>query len=251
MDKVLLCMPYFDSGKQGRELEMSLTGWKKFCKFPFKIAIIGDRNPIIDKFDFVEWVPCPRVEGIEGMYRPHLDRANKFLTAYQLYHENEGYEGFFHICDDHYPVHEFDLDYLKQTYYLQPRFVGDLNRPSNTWQHDLAKTSRLLTSNGIKTVNFTTHFPQYYEFEKYKEIVEKFDLTHKSYVIENIYYNYFKLKPAAQADTIRLGVWCAEDSGTKLDVILNDANDKRKFIACSTKGFNQTFQDKLCKHLGI
>ena len=73
----------------------------------------------------------------------------------------------------------------------------------------------------------------------------------KSYVIENIYYNYFNIKPDVQADEIRLGVWSIEDSGEKLDKLLNNPNDKRKFIACSTRGFNETFQNKLCKHLGI
>lgn len=251
MDKVLLCMPYFDNGKQGRELEMSLTGWKKFCKFPFKIAIIGDRNPIIDNFDFVEWVPCERVPEKKNMYRPHLDRINKFLSAYKLYHENEKYDGFFHICDDHYPVHDFDLEYLKQPYYLQPNFVGNMNTPVYSWQHDLAKTASLLRKNGLKTINFTTHFPQYYDFEKYKEVVDKFGLAESSYVIENLYYNYYNIKPSKQADEIRLGVWSEETSGKQLSDLLNNPNDKRKFVACSTKGFNSIFENKLCSYLGI
>ena len=87
MDKVLICMPYFDSGKQGRELEMSLTGWKKFAKFPFTIAVIGDRNPIIDNFKFIEWVPCKRTEPVSGQYHPHIDMVNKFIKAYELYHD--------------------------------------------------------------------------------------------------------------------------------------------------------------------
>lgn len=249
MDKVLICMPYFDSGKQGRELEMSLTGWKKFCKFPFKIAIIGDRNPIMDNFDFVEWVPVKRKDPIENQYHPHIDMVNKFKVAYNVYH-NE-YEDFLFICDDYYPVHDFDETFIKKYYYLQPNFVGDLSKPNFTWQHDLAKTSRLLKKDGKRTVNFTTHFPILFNFDKLKDVFDKYDMYTHSYVIENIYCNYYNVEIAEQADSIRLGVWKPEDSGEKLDELLNNPNDKRKFIACSTKGFNQTFQDKLCKYLGI
>lgn len=251
MKEVLICMPYFDSGKQGRELEMSLTGWKKFAKFPFKMAIIGDHNPIMDKFDFVTWVPCPRIDNVEGQYRPHLDRVNKFLTAYKIFYEVENYTDFIHICDDHYPVHDFDYEYLKKPYYLQLNFIGDINKPSNYWQHDLAKTAKLLRKYRYNTINFTTHFPQYYEFEKYKYLVDKFKLQTNSYVIENLYYNYYKTMPDQQADNIRLGVWNEKTSIKDLDTLLCNQNDKRKFIACSTKGFNKTFETKLCKYLGI
>lgn len=250
-ERILICMPYYSGGAQGRELEMSLTGWKKFCKFPFKIAIIGDNNPIMNKFDFVEWVPCERVPIAENQYRPHLDRANKFLKAYELYHNGEHYDGFFHICDDHYPVHDFDLKYLTQHYYLQMDFNGDMSKAPNNWKHDLAKTKQLLKRKGLHSVNFTTHFPQWYDFEKYKKIVDEFNLTKNSYVIENIYYNYYNVRLSQQADSIRLGVWNATDSNEKMDSILSNPNDKRKFIACSTAGYNKNFENKLCKYLGI
>ena len=217
--------------------------------FPFRIVIIGDYNPVVDKFDFASWIPCNRVNEISGQYLPHLDMVNKFKFAYDLYHE--AYNSFIWVCDDYYPVHEFDYNYIKKYYYLQPNFIGDIKRPSNTWQHDLAKTGRLLRNNGFKCVNFTTHFPIVFEFEKLINMFDKFDMYHNSYVIENLYCNYYDVQKDIQADSIRLGVWRQEDSFQKLDDILNNKYDVRKFIACSVVGYNSIFEKKLCKYLGI
>ena len=43
-------------------------------------------------------------------------------------------------------------------------------------------------------MNYCTHYPVYFNFNKLEEIIRKFKLEKESYVLENIYFNYYIIR---------------------------------------------------------
>ena len=78
----------------------------------------------------------------------------------------------------------------------------------------------------LPTIDYTTHYPYYYEFSKLKEIWDKFDMRSESYVLEDIYFNYFSHPEPIQVNCIRLGVWSKSDFDDKFQNAINDPNIK-------------------------
>ena len=61
----------------------------------------------------------------------------------------------------------------------------------NGWQRDKAKTRDLLVKLGYPTRNFTTHLPQWYDWDKLEALWDRFDMDNESYVMEDLYFNIY------------------------------------------------------------
>ena len=68
-DEILLVIPYINGG-QGNELELALTGWRKYCKSPLRIVVIGDYNPCIEgKAEYIEYARTKSLKDQQKMKR--------------------------------------------------------------------------------------------------------------------------------------------------------------------------------------
>ena len=172
-DDVLVVMPYKQNGSQGNEIRITLTGWRKFCQFNYKFVVIGEFDESLkNEFPWVRFIECPTKERKEGQYNPHLDIQNKFKAIARLYAQE--YDGFIYICDDYYPVKPFELSDIKRIYYHNKTFIGNEKCPKSYWNYDKWKTRQLLDKEGLPHVNYTTHYPCYFEFKKMDEIKKKY-----------------------------------------------------------------------------
>ena len=210
MDKeILVVIPYFAAGAQGRELEYAVAGWRNHFLNPHKIIIVGDYHPIVETGKDIEFIECPRVpDPPAGNYRPHIDHVNKFRKVRERFPESQG---FIYTCDDIYAVNDFDMvDVL-----LLKQNSADMSSDRNSyngWKRDNAKTRDLLVKEGLPTRNWVCHLPVYYEWKKLLEIYEKYDCDHNSYVVEQIYFNtYFRNRIPLQlnlnTDNLKCGIY--------------------------------------------
>lgn len=242
--KVLVVMPYCGTRAQGREIELALSGWRKFCRFHYHFVVIGDfKNVNQDKFPWVEFINCPRVQEVRGQYVPHLDMINKFFAVWDKYKDQ--YDNFICTPDDVYAVKPFCLKDLIATHYHSLSFQGEEDKPTSYWRHDKWKTRQLLDREGLPHINYTTHFPKYYEFNKLKEISDKYNLYSESYVIEDIYFNYFNHDDPILDSKVRLGIWDKRIYEEEFEKALLDQNIK--FVCNSVEGWSRDLENSLEK----
>jgi hypothetical protein len=92
-------------------------------------------------------------------------------------------------------------------------------------------------------INYTTHFPYWYEINKLLAIIEKFDLTNESYVLEDIYFNYYEHETPIKDDEIRLGIWNYDIY--KRDFQKTIENPNIKFMCNSVEGWSKDLENDL------
>lgn len=187
MEDILVVIPYFAAGAQGRELEYAVAGWRRHFKINHRIIIVGDYHKVVESGDDITFINCPRVPEIKGQYRCHIDHVNKFRKVLDRFPDSSG---FIYTCDDIYAVNDFDLIDV-QLLKINSREMGYRPDSSNGWQRDQAKTRALLIKEGLPTLNWVCHLPVWYEWDKLIKIYEKYDCDHNSYVVEDIYYNTY------------------------------------------------------------
>lgn len=240
--EILIVLPYKQNGSQGNEIKLALNAWKKFCTFNYHFIVIGEfDNQIKIEFPWIEFIECKSLQKIEGQYNPHLDIQNKFKIIEEKY--SNIYNGFIYTCDDYYPIKLFELKDITTIYYLNLTFNGQENKPTNYWNHDKWKTKQLLEKYHLPTINYTTHYPYYMEFEKLKEIRERFNMLNESYVFDDVYFNYFKHEDPIQINTIRLGIWNKKIYETEFQNAIN--NPDIKFICNSVDGWSKELEQSL------
>ena len=241
-DDILVVLPYKQSGSQGNELKIMLNGWKKYCQFNYKFVVIGEFNEELkNEFTWVKFINCPTKEKKEGQYNPHLDIQNKFNAIYRLY--GQEYEGFIYVTDDEYAIKPFTFEDILTTHYLSSSFTGREDQPTSYWNHDKWKTRQLLDKNNLPHINYTTHYPAYFEFKKLKEIWKKFNMLEESYVFDDVYFNYFEHPDAVQVNSIRLGVWNQNIYKNEFQKAINNPNIK--FICNSVEGWSKELENSL------
>ena len=191
-NKILVVIPYLAIAAQGNELELAVTGWRKFFKEDFLLVIVGDYHPIVDTGDDIVFIDCPQVEPIPGQYLPHIDHVHKFRTVREHFPDTEG---FVYTCDDIYPVADNTMQDI-----LQPKFpeCGSSIPPFDwrlmrDWYADKGKTADLCDAKGLPRKDWVCHLPVYYEWELLLRIYDKYDCDHNSYIVENIYFNIIYL----------------------------------------------------------
>ena len=241
-EEKLIVLPYKQSKSQGNELKLALTGWKKFCKFKYHFIVIGEFNEELkNEFPWVKFIEYKISYKIENQYMPHIDINHKFKIISQIY--GEEYDGFIYTTDDQYPIKQFNLEDVMKTYYHQFTFIGDKNAPKSYWNYDKYKTRQLLDKENLPHINYTTHYPCYFEFKKFKEIQNKYNLLNESYVFDDIYFNYFEHEQPILDSTIRLGIWNKKIFDNDFKKALDRPNIK--FCVNSVEGWCKELEDSL------
>ena len=241
-DDVLVVLPYKQRSSQGNEIRIALNGWRKFCQFNYRFVVIGEFDEQLrNEFPWVRFIECPTKEKKEGQYNPHLDIMNKFKAIARLYAQE--YDGFIYMTDDEYAIKPFNLDDITKTHYHAPEFVGNEKAPKSYWNYDKWKTRQLLDREGLPHVNYTTHYPCYFEFKKMEEIRRKYNLLEESYVFDDVYFNYFKHEEPILDNTIRLGVWNKDIFKNEFQKAVDNPNIK--FICNSVEGWSNELEGKL------
>lgn len=243
-NEILVVLPYKQSGSQGNEIKIALSGWRKFCQFNYHFIVIGEFDETLkNEFPWVEFIYCKTKEKKEGQYNPHLDMQNKFKIVKKIY--SQAYDGFIWMCDDNYPIKPFDFDDIKRIYCHSLSFDGCEKCPTSYWRYDKWKTRQLLDREGLPHINYTTHFPCYFEFKKLGEIWKKYNILDESYVVEDIYFNYFEHEKPIYDSTIRLGIWNKSIFDNEFQKAVDNPNIK--FIVNSVEGWSKELEDELFK----
>ena len=240
--EILVILPYKQGGSQGKEIELCLSLWKKFCKFKYHFIVIGEFDEKLkNEFPWVEFIHYTSKEKKEGQYNPHLDINHKFNIIYKKY--GNSYNGFIYMTDDEYAIKQFELDDITRIYYHSLNFKGRQDQPTSYWNHDKWKTKELLVKENLPTINYTTHYPCYFEFKKFNEIQRKFNMLEESYVFDDIYFNYFKHEEPIKDDEIRLGIWNKKIYEEEFKKAIDNPNIK--FCCNSVEGWSKELENSL------
>lgn len=243
-DDTLVVLPYKQSGSQGNEIRLALNGWRKFCQFKYRFVVIGEFDESLkEEFPWVVFIHCPSKEWKEGQYNPHLDIQNKFKAIERLYAQE--YNGFIYMTDDEYAIKPFDLSDITRIYYHNTTFIGNEKAPKSYWNYDKWKTRQLLDRENLPHINYTTHYPCYFEFKKMAEIRKKFNMLEESYVFDDVYFNYFKHDEPILDSTIRLGIWSNDIFKNEFKKAVDDPNIK--FMCNSVNGWSKELENELWK----
>ena len=243
-NETLVVLPYKQGGAQGNELRLMLKGWRKFCQFNYYFVVIGEFDDNLKKeFSWVNFIQYKSKEKQDGQYNPHLDIMNKFDTIRKMYQNR--YDGFIYVTDDEYAIKPFTLEDITTIHYHQKSFNGIKELPANFWKHNKWKTRQLLDRENLPHVNYTTHYPCYFEFEKLKDICKKYNMLEESYVFDDVYFNSFEHETPVLDSTIRLGVW-------SYDIFRKDfkkavINPNIKFVCNSVDGWSKNLENELKK----
>jgi len=244
--KHLVLIPHLPSAQQGHELTLAIAGWRKHFKADFTLAIMGENLPTIEGVVNVE---SPRVPDVPGEYRPHLDYVSCARKAREQFPDTEG---FIVAGDDVFAVNDFTFEDV-----LLPK-VQELWLPTkgadihpNPWRRNLAKTGLLCAREGLGCLNFTTHLPHHYEWDKLFAIYDKYHCDTNSLVIENVYYNAYSLLPRPHL-LHRDDKWKYEVSYTPL--YLPDflkALETKTWIVATENGWSEQLEEELAAHYQI
>lgn len=212
MSETLVIIPWLPSSSQGRELEYAVAGWQKHFREPHRIVVVGEG--VTGKVPRgAEAVESPRVDAIEGMYRQHLDYVSCLRKVREIYPYTDG---FIMVADDCYAVNDFDMVDVRFLKQIADTFVGMESSP-NGWAVDKWRTAKALREGGYPQRNCTTHLPQWYDWSRWEALVQRFDMTHVSYTIEDLYYNiYYRDRVFLQldaTDNLKFGLY--EDNITE------------------------------------
>ena len=247
-EKILVVIPYCSEGAQGRELEYAVAGWRRHFKENYLIVLAGEDHPITKTGDDIMCIESKRVEPIEGMYRQHLDYVSCFKKVRKAFPDSKG---FIFVADDVYAVNDFDMSdvmFLKQR---EPTMNPDPNS-SNKWIRDKYRTVQLLKKEGYPIRGFTTHLPQWFEWDKLEALWDKYDMEHNSYVFEDLYYNiYYPARIPFQLDidhdNLKCGVY---RKNPRIDYIRRAFKEKI-WIQNSNEGWIPELDKMLADYYGI
>ena len=240
----LVVLPYKQSGSQGNEIRLALNAWKKFCNFNYHFVVIGEFDDNIKKdFPWVEFIYIPQNTKIDGQFSQHINVQNCMEIIMKKY--DKVYDGFIWMVDDNYAIKPFYFEDIKKIHNHSESFVGNEKSPTHFWNHDKWKTRQLLDKENLPHINYTTHYPCYFDFNKLKEIWDKFNMRNESYVLEDVYFNYFPHEKPVLDSTIRFGIW--NKSIFKNDFQKAVDNPNIKFVCNSVEGWSRELEDELWK----
>lgn len=219
MKKIPIVIPYFRGGADGKELEWCVAGIRRHFVEPYGIFLVGDYHPIVETGDDIIYIFCQRVGEPKNPdnYRPHIDMANKFRFANGWLHGAIDFDveyrtdGFIWYTDDYYAVNDFGLGEVAMPKIHAWEIFGDA-QSINGFRRDKARTKALLEAGGYPVMNWTTHTPQFVEWDKMMAMFDKYDIEEHSYVIEDMYFNIYQGKRLpilldVISDTFKFGIY--------------------------------------------
>lgn len=112
--------------------------------------------------------------------------------------------------------------------------------PASFWRHDKWKTRQLLDREGLPHVNYTSHHPYYLEFRRLREIWDRFNMLEESYVLDDVYFNYFSHEDPLPDTTVRLGVWNRDIFERDFENAVADPDIK--FVCNSVDGWSRELE---------
>ena len=240
--KTLIVLPYSQRGAQGEEIQLALSAWKRFCTFDYHLVVVGDFDESLkEKFTWAEFVYVDRLPAIRRQYNPLLDVLHKLDIACQKFKGD--YSGFVRMMDDFYAIKPFTLSDVKNTYYHAISFVGNKNAPTSFWCHSKWKTRQLLDRENLPHINYTTHHPCYFEIDKLETLFDKYNMRKESYVLDDLYFNYFTHDKPTLVSKIRLGIWNNDIFRRDFQKAIDNPNIK--FVCNSVKGWCKELEDGL------
>ena len=241
-DETLVVMPYCQRGSQGNEIRLMLKAWRKFCQFKYHFAVIGEFDEkLISEFPWVDFIREPRVPRKPDQYNPHLDIQHKMEVAFNMFKGT--YEGFLYVCDDFYAIKPFDIKDVTTIYYHELGFTGDNTKPKFFWKYDKWKTRQLLDRYNLPHINYTAHYPCYFEFARFKRLWDRFNMREESYVPEDVYYNSFEHEDPISDSEVRLAVCVPNFPKERFDQAVK--NPKTKFVFNSVEGWSKDLENWL------
>lgn len=187
--------PYLAIQAQGNELLYSVRSVEKFYQGNADIWIVGDRPAWWLRDD--RFVDAPRVTG-----GARIDRANKL----QVIVNTPGIpEEFVWMQDDVYFVKPLGYDFLSTRWTRgRPMTAARLKKwtPGKGFAKQKKKTWQVLLANGKSLEDYAAHTPQVYRKANLATLFDKYDLLHKQYVDDLLYYNEF---PDSAQPPVRIG----------------------------------------------
>ena len=242
--KYIIAITYLPAAAQGNEIEYAIAGWRKHFKEDYQIVIVGENLPEFKGGDII-CIESPRVPEIPGQYRQHLDYVNCLKKVHAMFPESEG---FIHVADDCYAVNDFTINDVAALKFHNSLLDFDPASP-NAWRRDAMKTAALLKSLGLPQRDFTTHIPIWFDWKKIEYLWERFDMQHESYVIEDLYFNfYYPFAGAVQldedSDRIKCGVYTTRPNPERL----LSAFRNKIWITNSPDGWQPALYDLLQMH---
>jgi hypothetical protein len=247
-ERYLVVIPYFSGGAQGRELEYAVAGWRRHFKENYLIVLVGDYHPVVDTGDDIKFIKCERVGPQEPEnYRPHIDFVNKFKAVRKQFPKENG---FIFVADDVYAINDFDIHDIM--IFKQNGNNLDSYDCSSPFRSDKVRTREKLKELGYPQRNFTTHLPQWYEWDKLEALWERFDMEHTSYVFEDLYYNIYypnriPLQLHIDHDNMKCGIY---RPNPRMNYIHNAFKDKI-WIQNSVEGWIPALDELLSQYYGI
>ena len=240
----LIVLPFKQGGSQGNEFRLAMNGWKKFCQFKYHFVVIGEFDEMLKiEFPWAEFIYIPQSNKIERQFSQHINVQNCMEIVMKKY--DKAYEGFIWMVDDNYAIKPFDFEDIRRVHYHSETFVGSESSPTSFWNHDKWKTKQLLDKFELPHRNYTIHYPCYFEFQKLKEIWDKFNMRKESYVLEDIYFNYFPHEEPVIDSKIRLGIWSRRIFERDFQKAVDDP--EIKFICNSVEGWSKELEEELGK----
>jgi hypothetical protein len=189
---ILVVIPYLPGAGQGREIEYAVAGWRRHFKDDFTLIAVGE-GVTGNVPEGVVPINSPRAAAIPGMYTQHLDYVSCFRRVREAFPDSTG---FVRVADDCYAVRDFGMDDI-----LAPKTIGEIGFNSiavpGSWQGDKQRTRVALVAGGYTTHNYTTHLPQWFEWDKLAALWERYGMDKTSYVDEDLYYNIYEGDRAA------------------------------------------------------
>ena len=248
MSKYLVVIPYCSSGAQGRELEYAVEGWRRHFKEDYLIVLAGEDHPVTKTGDDICCVESKRVEPIDGQWRQHLDYVSCFRKVRAAFPDSEG---FIFVADDVYAMNDFNIEDVRSLKAL-PNPIFEVANPFNGWEVDTVKTRSKLLELGYPIHNYTTHLPQWYEWDKLEKIWADFDMDHVSYTFEDLYYNiYFRgqspIRLNNDLDDIKFGLYRRGITEEQI----RDAAKRKIWLTNSPVGWSDELDKVLREHYGI
>lgn len=247
--KTLVVIPYLAKAAQGKELFLSVAGWRKHFKCDYHIVIVGDWHPVVDTGDDISFINCPRVRRpLKGNYWAHIDHVNKFRTVMDVYPD---IDGFIYTCDDIYAVKDFTLSDVKRLKVRCREIIGSYGS-SNAWVVDNYKTKKRLMKEGLPVMNWVCHLPVWYDCDRLKEIYDRYKCGKKSYVVENLYFNTYHANDdyiviEEEPNDYQFKIWNSSVTVEKL----KEEMEKKVWICNSVRGWNGEFEDILAEHYAL
>ena len=222
-NKIIVAITYLPAAAQGGEIEFAIAGWRKHFKEDFQIVIVGENLPAFEGDD-ITTIESKRVAERPGQYRQHLDYVSCLKKVHALFPDTTG---FIHVADDCYAVNDFTIGDVKRLKYMPGGVDYDPNSP-NAWRRDKMKTKYELQRLGYPQRNFTTHLPIWFDWDKIEAMWKNWDMEKESYVIEDLYFNYYypvagALEINEDSDNLKCAVYTTRPNPERL---LNAFKDK-------------------------